>query len=96
MARRSRRRLIVPGAEAQMGAFKADVMRREGYAVNPNNPDDVKYEVAKSLGVPLNPGYNGELKAESAGQIGGQIGGAMVKELIRMAQQKLADQNQPY
>ena len=68
MARRGRRRLIVPGAEAQMSAFKADVMRREGYAVNPNNPDDVKFEVAKSLGVPLKPGYNGELKAESAGK----------------------------
>ncbi|MFC5651341.1 small, acid-soluble spore protein, alpha/beta type [Paenibacillus solisilvae] len=96
MARRGRRRLVVPGAEAQMSAFKAEVMRREGYAVNPSRPDDVKYEVAKSLGVPLEPGYNGGLSTESAGQIGGQIGGAMVKELIRMAQQKLADQNQPH
>ncbi|BBH22791.1 hypothetical protein Back11_41360 [Paenibacillus baekrokdamisoli] len=95
MARRGRRRLIVPGAEAQMSAFKADVMRREGYAVNSNRPDDVKYEVAKSLGIPLEPGFNGDLTTESAGKIGGQIGGAMVKELIRMAQQKLVDQNQP-
>lgn len=96
MARRGRRKLVVPGAEAQMSALKTEVMRREGYAVNPDNPDDVKYEVAKSLGVPLKPGFNGELTTEAAGSVGGQIGGAMVKELIRMAQQKLADQNQPY
>lgn len=75
-----------------MSAFKAEVMRREGYVVNPSRPDDVKYEVAKSLGIPLEEGYNGQLSTESAGQIGGQIGGAMVKELIRMAQEKLANQ----
>ncbi|WP_308637654.1 small, acid-soluble spore protein, alpha/beta type [Paenibacillus silvisoli] len=92
MSRRSRRKHLVPGAEAQMSAFKAEVMRREGYVVNPNRPDDVKFEVAKSLGVPLEHGYNGDLSTESAGQIGGQIGGAMVKELVRMAQEKLAQQ----
>ncbi|AZN39399.1 small, acid-soluble spore protein, alpha/beta type [Paenibacillus albus] len=92
MARRSRRKHVVPAADAQMSAFKAEVMRREGYVVNPSRPDDVKYEVAKSLGIPLEHGYNGQLSTESAGQIGGQIGGAMVKELIRMAQEKLANE----
>ncbi|WP_219835167.1 alpha/beta-type small acid-soluble spore protein [Paenibacillus sp. R14(2021)] len=92
MARRSRRKHLVPGADAAMSAFKAEVMRREGFVVNPNQPDDVKYEVAKSLGVPLEQGYNGHLSTESAGQVGGQIGGAMVKEMIRMAQEKLAGQ----
>ncbi len=78
-----------------MQAFKAEVMKREGYAVDPSRPDDVKYEVAKELGVPLQPdGRNGHLTTESAGQIGGKIGGSMVREMIRLAQQQLADREQ--
>jgi len=80
----------VPGVEQGMQAFKADVMKREGYTVNPNRPDDVKYEVAKELGVPLYPGNNGQLTTESAGQVGGKIGGSMVRELIRLAQEQIA------
>ncbi|WP_442032828.1 alpha/beta-type small acid-soluble spore protein [Paenibacillus sp. 2KB_22] len=89
MARR-RRKYAVPGVEQGMQAFKADVMKREGYTVNPNQPDDVKYEVAKELGVPLYPGNNGQLTTESAGQVGGKIGGSMVRELIRLAQEQIA------
>ncbi|PZT56186.1 hypothetical protein DN757_08330 [Paenibacillus silvae] len=63
MARR-RRKYAVPGVEQGMQAFKADVMKREGYTVNLNQPDDVKYEVAKELGVPLYPGNNGQLTTE--------------------------------
>ncbi|WP_274648731.1 alpha/beta-type small acid-soluble spore protein [Paenibacillus humicola] len=93
MARRGRRRLLVPEAQARMDAFKADVMRREGYSADPNRPDEVKYEVARSLGVPLQPGGgNGQLTTESVGHVGGKIGGSMVRELVRMAQQKLADE----
>jgi small acid-soluble spore protein D (minor alpha/beta-type SASP) len=91
VARRSRSKHVVPGVGAEMSAFKAEVMRREGYAVDPNRPDDVKYEVAKSIGVPLESGGNGNLTTESAGHIGGQIGGSMVRELVRMAQEKLAN-----
>lgn len=58
MARR-KRKYAVPGVEQDMQTFKANVMKREGYAVDPNRPDDVKYEVAKELGVPLQPGENG-------------------------------------
>ncbi len=76
-----------------MQAFKADVMKREGYAVNPNRPDDVKFEVAKELGIPLQSGYNGELSTEDAGHIGGKIGGSMVREMIRLAQDKLSKQD---
>lgn len=90
MSRRNRR-YAVPGAERGMQAFKAEVMRREGYNVDPNRPDDVKYEVAKDLGVPLEPGNNGNLTTESAGQIGGKIGGSMVREMIRLAQQQMVD-----
>lgn len=93
---RRNRNYIVPGSERGMQAFKGEVMKREGYAVNPNRPDDVKYEVAKDIGVPLKPdGGNGELSTESAGKIGGKIGGSMVREMIRMAQQRLADREQP-
>jgi small acid-soluble spore protein D (minor alpha/beta-type SASP) len=84
--------LLVQGAEQGMQTFKADVMRQEGFAVDPNRPDDVKVEVARSLGVTLAPGDNGDLRTEDAGRIGGRIGGAMVREMIRMAQEKLTEQ----
>lgn len=90
MARKRSRRLVVPEAEQGMEIFKAEVMRRKGYIVNPNQPGDVKYAVANSLNVPLQKGYNGHLSSEAAGKVGGQIGGAMVREMVRMAQQQLA------
>lgn len=79
----------MPGAEDGVGALKADVMRKEGYPVDPQRPDDVKYEVAKEIGVPLKRGDNGKLTTEEAGQVGGKIGGAMVREMIRLAQEQL-------
>lgn len=88
---RRRRKYAVPGAEQGMQNFKAEVMRREGYSVDPNHPDDVKYEVAKELGIPLQPGENGDLTTESVGQIGGKIGGTMVREMIRLAQEQLVN-----
>ncbi|MBU5670735.1 alpha/beta-type small acid-soluble spore protein [Paenibacillus brevis] len=94
MSRRSRR-YAVPGSECDMQAFKAEVMKQEGYQVNPDRPDDVKYEVAKELGVPLRTdGENGDLTTEEAGQIGGRIGGSMVREMVRMAQEQLSGQKQ--
>ncbi|QTH42464.1 alpha/beta-type small acid-soluble spore protein [Cohnella sp. LGH] len=89
MGRSRRRRLAVPGAEEGVSVLKADVMRKEGYSVDPQRPDAVKYEVAKEIGVPLEPGDNGKLTTEEAGQVGGRIGGAMVREMIRMAQEQL-------
>jgi small acid-soluble spore protein D (minor alpha/beta-type SASP) len=89
MTRRSGRRILVPGAEKGLTAFKAEVMRREGYAVDPNRPDDVKYEVAEELGVPLKPQYNGKLSTESVGHVGGRIGGTMVREMVRLAKEEL-------
>ncbi|MDQ0193535.1 alpha/beta-type small acid-soluble spore protein [Paenibacillus wynnii] len=88
MARR--RKYAVSGVEREMQTFKADVMKREGYTVDPNRPDDVKYEVAKELGVPLQPGENGGLTTEEVGHIGGKIGGSMVREMVRLAQEQLA------
>lgn len=93
MARRNRK-YAVPGAAQGIQNFKADVMRREGYTVDPNHPDDVKYEVAKELGIPLQSGNNGNLTTEEAGHIGGRIGGSMVREMIRLAQEQLAEKGQ--
>ncbi|WP_028548864.1 alpha/beta-type small acid-soluble spore protein [Paenibacillus sp. UNC451MF] len=89
--RRSSSRLLVPSASQGMEQFKGEVMKSQGFAVNMNKPDDVKYEVAKTLGIPLTSNGNGHLSTEQAGKIGGRIGGSMVKEMIRMAQQKLLE-----
>lgn len=64
-------------------------MKDIGYDVDLNNPDHVKYEVAEELNIPLSKGYNGKLTSEQAGKIGGPIGGNMVKEMIRMAQEQM-------
>ena len=50
--------------------------------VNPNARDAMdkfKMEVANEVGVTLKPGYNGDLTARQAGNIGGQ----MVKKMIQ-------------
>lgn len=85
------RRYAVPGVQRRMQSVKAEVMLQEGYDVDPNRPDDVKYEVAKELGVPLKPGDNSNLTTEEVGKVGGKIGGPMVREMVRLAQQQMAD-----
>ncbi|WP_062107219.1 alpha/beta-type small acid-soluble spore protein [Bacillus niameyensis] len=82
-------KILVPEARAQLDQLKVNVMRDKGYNVNPSKPDDVKYEIAKEQGIPLQKGYNGKLTSEQAGKIGGPIGGNMVKEMIKMAKEKL-------
>lgn len=48
--------------------------------------DQMKYEVAQEIGVPLSPsGYNGNLSTRDAGSIGGTI----TKRLVQMAEQSL-------
>lgn len=92
MSRRRNRTYAYPVPQSSIEAFKAQVMKNAGYQVNPSQPEQVKYEVARTLGVPLREGDNGHLRTEEAGKIGGQIGGAMVKEMIRIAQERLASQ----
>jgi hypothetical protein len=87
MARK--RRPIVPEAREALDQFKAEVMKEAGYKVDPSNPHAVKYEVAKDAGIPLKDDGNGTLTAKEAGIIGGEIGGRMVKELIRRAKENL-------
>lgn len=55
--------------------------------------DQLKFEIAQELGVPLQPGYNGDLTARDAGRIGGKIGGSMVRRMIALAEQALANKN---
>ena len=40
---------------------------------NKTNFDNMKYEVAKEVGVNLKQGYNGDMAARDAGRIGGNI-----------------------
>ena len=54
-----------------------------------NALDQLKYEVAAEVGVPLNQGYNGDLPARDAGKVGGQ----MVKRMIQVAEQSLGGGN---
>lgn len=77
---------------AGLDSLKVQVMREKGYSVNPQQPDQVKYEVAREQGIPLKRGYNGRLTSEQAGKVGGPIGGSMVKEMIRMAQEQMKRQ----
>ncbi len=81
----SKRKILVPEAREAMDRLKAKV---SGTA----DPNEAKYEVAREQGVPLKKGYNGKLTSEQAGKVGGNIGGNMVKELVRMAQENLNKQ----
>ncbi|MCS1350030.1 alpha/beta-type small acid-soluble spore protein [Mechercharimyces sp. CAU 1602] len=80
--KRKRRSLLVPAAEAGMEQLKTEIMQKQlgrGHV----SPEQMKLEIAKELHVPMQVGYNGELKAKQTGKVGGQIGGAMVKELVQ-------------
>jgi hypothetical protein len=76
-------KLLVPESRAALDKLKAQV-------VNVNNPENAKFEAAKEVGVSLNKGYNGQISAKDAGQVGGRLGGSMVKELIKIAQENLS------
>jgi len=80
---------LVPDAKSGLKKLEAKVMSEKGYKVNKDQPENVKYEVAKDIGVPLKNGDNGNMTAKQAGKIGGTIGGPMVKELIKMAQKNV-------
>ena len=92
MARRNRRKTAVPGARAALDQFKQQLLLNEGLIHANTNMENISYEVAKEINVPFEKGYNGQLSTHDAGRVGGQIGGRMVKELVRMAQEQLAKQ----
>lgn len=88
MARRKRRRLLVPEARSALDQLKADVM-------NTFTPEQAKFESAQRQQIPLQQdGDNGELTAREAGKVGGPIGGQMVKKLIAMAQMQMMNEQQ--
>jgi hypothetical protein len=86
---RRKRNPLVPEAREALDQLKVKVMKNKGYQVQTENPDDVKFEVSKEVNVPLQHGYNGTLTSKEAGKVGGPIGGNMVKELVRMAQESM-------
>ncbi|GIM47345.1 hypothetical protein DNHGIG_28940 [Collibacillus ludicampi] len=96
MARR-RNRILVPEARQVLDRLKCELVREEQGLTNTvtcsTNPNDIKYEVAEQLGVPLLQGDNGDLTTRQAGKVGGQLGGSMVRKLVEIAQQKLAEEN---
>ncbi|PMC35322.1 alpha/beta hydrolase [Bacillus sp. UMB0899] len=77
-----RNRLLVPAAKEQVNQLKAKV-------ANTNTADEAKFETAKELGIPLHKGNNGDLTSNQAGKIGGKLGGNMVREMIKLAEQQL-------
>ncbi|MFB6469202.1 small, acid-soluble spore protein, alpha/beta type [Cytobacillus sp. Hz8] len=81
MARRNR--ILVPEAQNRLNQLKAKV-------AGVNQPEQAKFEAAEEAGVPLHKGYNGTLTSKQAGKIGGRLGGNMVKELVKMAQEDLS------
>ncbi|MGJ7913427.1 small, acid-soluble spore protein, alpha/beta type [Neobacillus sp. LXY-1] len=81
MARRNK--ILVPEARRGLDQLKARVVESQ-------TPEDAKFEAAEEVGVPLKKGYNGQLTSEQAGKVGGRLGGSMVRELVKMAQQNMA------
>ncbi|RHW36284.1 small acid-soluble spore protein [Lysinibacillus yapensis] len=82
MARRNRNKILVPEARQGLDELKAKV-------AGTTDPERAKFEIAEEVGVPLKEGYNGKLTSEQAGKVGGRLGGSMVKELVKMAQENL-------
>lgn len=80
MARKNK--ILVNEARKGLDDLKAKV-------VGAAQPEDAKFEAAEEVGVPLKKGYNGQLTSEQAGKVGGRLGGSMVKELVKMAQESL-------
>lgn len=88
MTRKGRNKILVPEARQALDELKARVS-------GTNKPEDAKLEVAKELGIPLEDGYNGQLTSAQAGKVGGKIGGSMVKELVKLAQESMENGLKP-
>ena len=51
--------------------------------------DNMKYEIARELGINLKQGYNGDLSSRE----NGYVGGYMVKRLVENAERQMAGHN---
>ncbi len=99
----NRNRILIPEASRALDRLKLDVAREIGW--NPaslwnlqQQIDQAKYTVAAQEGIPLQPGYNGDLTSRQAGSVGGhlggRLGGQMVRRMIALAEQTLAQERQ--
>jgi small acid-soluble spore protein D (minor alpha/beta-type SASP) len=82
----NKRKILVPEAQKGLDQLKAKI-------ANSQTPQDAKFEIAEEVGVPLKKGYNGGLTSHQAGKVGGRLGGSMVRELVRMAQEDMINKN---
>jgi small acid-soluble spore protein D (minor alpha/beta-type SASP) len=91
--------LLVPQARVALADLKVEVAQELGLRVSNGQDlqqtiDQRKYEIAQQIGVPLQPGYNGDVTSREAGAVGGRLGGhlggQMVKRMIAQAEQALA------
>ncbi len=80
---RNNNKILVPEARQGLDDLKAKI-------IGTTTSEDAKFEAAEEVGVPLKKGYNGQLTSQRAGKIGGRLGGSMVKELVKMAQNNLS------
>ncbi|WP_456271463.1 small, acid-soluble spore protein, alpha/beta type [Bacillus sp. AK031] len=80
----SKNKLLVPESRSGLNKMKADLFQQKDTA-------EVKYEAATEQGIPFNKGYNGELSSREAGKVGGKIGGSMVREMIKLAEESMAN-----
>lgn len=81
---RNKNKIVVPEAREALNHLKLSVTNQGGSTTKENI-----YETAKEVGVPFKKGYNGDLTSRQAGKVGGNIGGKMVHELVKMAEQQL-------
>ncbi|MFG6120692.1 small, acid-soluble spore protein, alpha/beta type [Thalassobacillus sp. B23F22_16] len=84
-----RNKILVPEAREGLDQLKEKL-------VNERYGTSDKYEMAEEQGIPLSEGYNGEIKAKDAGRMGGAIGGSMVRELVKMAEQQLGQNKEQH
>lgn len=95
MMARKRNRILVPEARQELDRLKCEVAS-EQQGLDPQvcslHPNEIKYEVADQIGVPLQKGDNGALTTRQAGKVGGQLGGAVVRRLVEIAQEKLVQE----
>lgn len=82
-------KILVPEAREGLDQMKEKLLN-ERYGTND------KYEIAQEQNVPISEGYNGEIKSKDAGRMGGAIGGSMVRELVRMAEQQLGQNKEQH
>lgn len=87
-----RAKSLFPEARTEQDSISNDLQKDKGMQ---SETPKTKFEIAKELGIPLSDGDNGDLTSRQAGKIGGPIGGNMVKDMIRLAQEQLARDRRP-